>query len=128
MITQDPSHLLPIRRISIRIPSAKNLDSLKLSTTNENMLIQDLNTVDNAEFSSNGGNIAFENRKIGKSISLYAKNGDIRGSIADGYDSFTISCDIKKGNTNLPKHKDGGTKILNVEINNGDADISLIPQ
>ena len=58
------------------------------------------------------------------SISLNVKNGDINGSIIGGYDDFSIHCDIKKGNSNLP-NIDGGDKTLDVSCNNGDVNISF---
>ena len=53
------------------------------------------------------------------------KNGNIIGSIIGSYDDYSISCQIKKGKTNLPSKKDGGFKQLNVVVNNGDAKIEI---
>ena len=114
------------RRISIRIP-AGILSSLDMNTTNENIAIRDIAVSDSMNLSSNGGNVEFENLAVGKSLSMKSKNGNIKGSVLGGYDDFTINCDIKKGDCNL-QNKDGGEKILNVSCNNGDVNISLIPE
>lgn len=114
------------RRISIRIP-AGILSSLDMNTTNENITIRDITVSDSMSLSSNGGNVEFENLAVGKSLSMKSKNGNIKGSVLGGYDDFTINCDIKKGDCNL-QNKDGGEKILNVSCNNGDVNISLIPE
>ena len=53
------------------------------------------------------------------------KNGDITGSILGSYDDYSINCQIKKGETNLPSKKDGGYKQLDVIVNNGDAKIEI---
>lgn len=114
------------RRISIRIP-AGILSSLDMNTTNENITVRDIAVSDSMSLSSNGGNVEFENLAVGKSLSMKSKNGNIKGSVLGGYDDFTINCDIKKGDCNL-QNKDGGEKILNVSCNNGDVNISLIPE
>ena len=114
------------RRISIRVP-AGILSSLDMNTTNENITIRDIAVSDSMSLSSNGGNVEFENLAVGKSLSMKSKNGNIKGSVLGGYDDFTINCDIKKGDCNL-QNKDGGEKILNVSCNNGEVNISLIPE
>ena len=111
------------RVISIRIPAGE-LDRFSIKTTNEDVSMQDLSTVGEISISSNGGNIRFENLNAENSISLNVKNGDINGSIIGGYDDFSIHCDIKKGNSNLP-NIDGGDKTLDVSCNNGDVNISF---
>ena len=111
------------RVISIRIPAGE-LDRFSIKTTNEDVSMQDLSTVGEISISSNGGNIRFENLNAENSISLNVKNGDINGSIIGGYSDFSIHCDIKKGNSNLP-NIDGGDKTLDVSCNNGDVNISF---
>ncbi len=111
------------RVISIRIPAGE-LDRFSIKTTNEDVSMQDLSTVGEISISSNGGNIRFENLNAENSISLNVKNGDINGSIIGGYEDFSIHCDIKKGNSNLP-NIDGGDKTLDVSCNNGDVNISF---
>ena len=49
----------------------------------------------------------------------------ITGSILGSYDDYSINCQIKKGETNLPSKKDGGYKQLDVIVNNGDAKIEI---
>lgn len=75
---------------------------------------------------SNGGNISFEKLNAKSSVTLNAKNGNIGGTIIGSYDDYSISCSIKKGESNLPAEKEEGTKRLIVSINNGDIDIDFV--
>ena len=40
-------------------------------------------------------------------------------------DEFSITCMIKKGESNLPALKEGGDKSLTAECNNGDINIEF---
>ena len=71
------------------------------------------------------GNIIFDKLNACSDIVLNVKNGDITGSILGSYDDYSINCQIKKGETNLPSKKDGGYKQLDVIVNNGDAKIEI---
>ncbi len=115
------------RKILLQIPNAL-LDSLALSTTNENISLPSLAVTGSISLCSNGGNIAFENLDVGSGLYLDVKNGDIAGTVAGGYDDFAIACKIKKGESNLPEQKDGGDKTLNVTCNNGNVDIALVKE
>lgn len=75
---------------------------------------------------SNGGNIVCERVDVGKAISLTSKNGSISGSVIGGWDDFSISCTIKKGDCNLPELKEGGEKSFYANCNNGDIKIEFI--
>ena len=112
------------RKIFLHIPDAL-LDTVSLSKTNENISLVPLNVAGSVSVSSNGGDIAFDGLGAGKAINLTVKNGDISGTIAGGYDDFAIKSEIKKGESNLPKNKDGGEKTLNVSANNGDINVEL---
>lgn len=113
------------QKISLKIPDAL-LDTLTLSTTNENISLPTLVVTENISISSNGGNIAFGNLNIGNAMNLTVKNGYISGTIVGSYDDFAIQSEVKKGNSNLPDNKDGGEKTLNVSINNGDVNIEFV--
>lgn len=58
--------------------------------------------------------------EIGNSLTLESKNGNITGTVAGGYDDFSISSSVKKGENNLPEQKEGGEKTMTVTANNGD--------
>ncbi len=62
---------------------------------------------------------------MGSALTLTAKNGDIRGTVTGGYDDFAMTSEVKKGTCNLPAHKEGGSKTLNVSNNNGDIQIEF---
>ena len=110
------------RIISLRIPD-KLLDTLILSTTNEDIKLGELSAVGNISVSVSGGNISFEKLDADDSITLISKNGNISGLIIGSYGDFDITCETKKGKSNLPSDKQGGSKILKVSNNNGDTDI-----
>ena len=113
------------RRISLRMPEML-LRSISLKTTNADIRIHEAFSAGEISLSSNGGNILFENLDAGKSITLDAKNGDIKGSIIGGWDDFSIHCESKKGECNLPSEKNNGEKMLNVNANNSDVAIEFV--
>lgn len=112
------------RKISLQIPNLL-LTSLKLSTTNEDIQLSTLNVTNDIVLSSNNGNISFDKLDAGKSITLTGKDGNIKGSISGGYDDFSIVCKIKKGESNLPAEKNGGSKALSIDANNGNVEINF---
>ena len=115
------------RKIVLQIPDAL-LDTLTLSTTNEDISLPALDVTNSISISSNGGNITFETLDVGSSLTLNAKNGDISGTVAGSYDDFAIQTEIKKGESNLPDSKDGGEKTLNVSNNNGNINIEFVKE
>lgn len=115
------------RKIFLQIPDAL-LDSLTLSTTNEDITLPELTVTESISASSNGGDIVFGNLNVGKAVNLTVKNGDISGTIVGSYDDFAIRTEIKKGESSLPENKDGGAKTLDVSANNGDVNIEFSPE
>ena len=111
------------RKIILKLPNGA-LDSLSISTTNEDISLTPMN-VGSITLESNGGNILFEKLNAESSVNLNAKNGNISGTIVGSYDDYSVSCSIKKGESNLPSEKEGGTKKLIVSINNGDVDVNF---
>lgn len=115
------------RKICLQIPSGL-LDSLALSTTNEDISLSPLAVTGDITLLSNGGNINFEGLRVGSALSLTVKNGNISGTVIGSYDDFAIRCDVKKGKSNLPLQKDGGNKTLTVSGNNGDVQVELVKE
>lgn len=113
------------RKISLQVPDAL-LNTLTLSTTNEDITLSALTVTGNISITANGGNIAFESLDAGRAVTLSVKNGDISGTIVGSYDDFAIQTESKKGESNLPSSKDGGEKTLNVSGNNGDINIEFV--
>ena len=113
------------RKISLQIPDAL-LESLTLSTTNEDITLSALAVTGSINISSNGGNISFGDLDVGSALTLTVKNGDISGTIAGSYDDFSIQSEIKKGESNHPENKDSGEKTLTVSGNNGNVDIEFV--
>ena len=115
------------RKISLQIPDAL-LENLTLSTTNEDITLPALAVTGSISVSSNGGNITFGNLEVGSALTLDVKNGNISGAVVGGYDDFSIHCESKKGENNLPDDKEGGEKTLTVSSNNGDVNIEFVNQ
>ena len=115
------------RKISLQVPDAL-LETLTLSTTNENVTLPDLSVTGSILISSNGGDITFGTLDVGSALTLSAKNGDISGAVAGSYDDFAIQSEIKKGESNLPDNKDSGEKALTVSNNNGNIDIEFVSE
>ena len=114
------------RKITLAVPSG--LSDLTIKTTNETIGITSLTVQGAVLLDCNGGNIAFELLGVGKSLDVTAKNGSITGNVLGGWDDFSVSCEIKKGESNLPERKEGGEKTLTVNCNNGDIDIQIITE
>lgn len=114
------------RKITLAVPSG--LSDLTIKTTNETIGITSLTVQGAVLLDCNGGNIAFELLGVGKSLDVTAKNGSITGNVLGGWDDFSVSCEIKKGESNLPERKEGGEKSLTVNCNNGDIDIQFITE
>lgn len=113
------------RKIVLQVPTAL-LDTITLSTTNEDITLPALAVSDSINISTNGGNIDFESLDVGNTLTLISKNGDISGEIVGSYDDFSIQSEIKKGESSLPDNKEGGEKSLSVSCNNGDVDIEFV--
>lgn len=113
------------RKILLQLPDHL-LATLELSTTNEDISLPALTVTDDLSLSSHGGDIIFDQLNVGNSIHINAKNGNISGTLIGSYDDYAISCDIKKGESNLPSSKDRGTKKLAVSNNNGNIDIEFV--
>lgn len=110
------------RALTIALPAG--VASLTVATTNEEVRLEPL-AFDAVSLSSNGGNLVFEALSAGESISLTAKNGNIEGTIAGGWDDYSIDCTVKKGESSLVS-KDGGAKTLTVDCNNGDVRVQFV--
>ena len=115
------------RTIKLEIPSHL-LSDLTVKTTNGTIKVSDLPTLERITLDSNGGNVEFEKIAVEESLDVTAKNGNISGTIIGGWDDFSISCDIKKGESNLPESKTGGEKSLTANCNNGDIYITFMAE
>lgn len=114
-----------VRQIYIELPQSA-LESLTISTTNEDVTLPALSVAKTISVSVNGGSIFVNGADAGRALTLASKNGNISGTVAGAYEDYAITCDIKKGESNLPASKSGGERALNVTANNGDIDIQFI--
>ena len=113
------------RTIRLYLPDGL-LSSLKVTTTNEEIVLSPLSVAGSVALDSNGGDVRFERVLVGTEASFTAKNGNIAGSLVGGWDDFAISCTVKKGESSLPESKPGGEKSLAVDCNNGDVAIEFV--
>lgn len=116
---------MELRKISLKIPQ-NLLSSLTVITSNENISLSKIAIKDSISLSSNGGNIELDQIDAGKALTMTAKNGHITGTIIGSYDVFSIACEIKKGECNLPLQKSDGEKSLKANCNNGNIKIDFI--
>lgn len=84
------------RKVIISIPN-NSLYDLSISTTNENIKINQISFLDELNVTTNNGDIELNNVNCEKTIVLDSKNGSISGSIKGSYDEYKINCSIKKG-------------------------------
>ncbi len=111
------------RSIIIRVPDSM-LDDIAISTTNDDVVVNEVSVLKNLSITSNGGDVRLVKADAGSSISIENKNGNISGSIIGGYDDFSMDIHIKKGDSNLSS-KGGGSKSLEIRNNNGNINISF---
>lgn len=113
------------RKISLKIPQTL-LSSLTVITSNENISLSKIAITNSISLSSNGGSIELDQIDAGKALTMTVKNGNITGTIIGSYDVFSIACEIKKGECNLPLQKSDGEKSLKANCNNGNIKIDFI--
>ena len=114
-------------KITVQVPDGL-LDSLEISTTNEDITLPSLTVTGSVSLSANDGDVHFGTVSVGNALAVNAKNGDITGTVAGSYDDFAITSATKKGESTLPDTKEGGEKTLDVTCNNGDLEISFADQ
>ena len=112
------------RKITVQVPDGL-LDSLEISTTNEDITLPELAVTGSVSLSSNGGSVRFATLSVGSSLRLHVKNGDISGTVAGSYDDYSIQCSVKKGESTLPDSKASGEKTLDAACNNGNVEIAF---
>ena len=115
------------RKIKLSVPG-ELLSGLTIKTTNEAIDVAPLSVSREVSLDSNGGDLNFEKIDVGESLTVTAKNGNITGSVLGGMDDFSITCEYKKGECNLPESKEGGTKSLKANCNNGDIAIQFVTE
>ncbi len=115
------------RKIKLSVPD-ELLSGLTIKTTNEAIDVAPLSVSGEVSLDSNGGDLNFEKIGVGKSLNVTAKNGNITGSVLGSWDDFSITCEYKKGECNLPESKEGGTKSLKANCNNGDIAIQFVTE
>lgn len=113
------------RTVKLRLPD-NLLAAFSAKMTNENISLSALSFSEQVDLNTNGGSIFCECVSVGKAINLTAKNGNISGTILGGWDDFSISCSVKKGDCNLPIAKEDGEKSLTARCNNGDINIEFV--
>ena len=75
------------RKIVLQMPTTL-LDTVTLSTTNEDISLPVLAVTGSIDISTNDGNITFESLDVGNTLTLTVKNGDISGMIGSRYEDL----------------------------------------
>ncbi len=101
------------------------LKNLAVSTSNENLTLPGIAFGGSVTLKVNNGSIQLEGLNVGQAASLEAKNGSITGTVAGAEAEYTISCQTKKGNSNLPEAHGKGEKRLDLVTNNGDVQVEF---
>ena len=78
------------RKIVLQMPTTL-LDTVTLSTTNEDISLPVLAVTGSIDISTNDGNITFESLDVGNTLTLTVKNGDISGMIGSRYEDLLES-------------------------------------
>lgn len=112
------------RVLEVLLPDA--LTDLTVTTTNETLSVSNVAVSGSASLDCNGGDVSVQTLDAGKDVRLTVKNGNIAGTLVGGWDDYSISCTIKKGESNLPERKEGGAKALQVDCNNGDVSLTFL--
>ncbi|PWM70265.1 MAG: hypothetical protein DBX59_11420 [Bacillota bacterium] len=112
------------RTIKLYLPDGV-LSDISVKTTNESIKFA-LAVTGSVTLENNGGDLKLENVSVGKSLLLTAKNGNIAGTVRGDLSDFSVSCTVKKGESNLPASKPNGAKSLIANCNNGDIRIDFI--
>ena len=113
-----------VRTIHLQIPD-QLISNLQITTTKEDVSLPELTLTQGISVNVNQGDIMLGQLTVGSSAELTVKNGNITGTLMGSYDDFTISCQVKKGESNLPQQMGDGPKQLTVSANNGDVDIRI---
>lgn len=100
--------------------------NLVISSTKEDIELTNITVEGNVDIQINDGAIELDQFSVQGDIILNAKNGDISGTIDGSYEDFNIQSKAHKGENNLPENKEGGTKELSVNTNNGDIEIEIV--
>ena len=108
------------RQLKVAIP--QGVAQVTVKTTNEQLKISGVEA-ETLAAENNGGNIVVEGSGA-DAVSLTAKNGNISGSVCGAYEDYAITCNIKKGESNLAS-KPEGQKKLSLDCNNGDINLSF---
>ena len=56
-------------------------------------------------------------------IELSTKNGNLSGTLAGKAEDYRLRCSVKKGDSNQPDVREGGSRSLVASVNNGDLSI-----
>lgn len=114
------------RCMEIFLPADK-LRSIRVSTTNGDITVGAVTLAESLTLEVNNGSLYMENAAAGEVI-LTAKNGNITGELAGNWADYAIDCRIKKGRSNLPTKKEGGSRSLRLSVNHGDIDLNFHPE
>ncbi len=108
----------------MQIPEGR-LETLTLSTTNEDISVPALSVTGRMELSNNGGNILFRERAVGDTLSSRRKMGTLPVPSWDVTRNSPFTRSAKRARATSQSRKRRG-ETLQVSSNNGDIDLSFV--
>ncbi|MCD7728716.1 MAG: DUF4097 domain-containing protein [Clostridia bacterium] len=112
------------RVITVYLPES-TLKSLSVQTTNFDIVLPGIAISGDCSLYSNGGSVQVGSLLVSGTTSLSAKDGNVSGNIVGTYEEYILDITIKKGDSNLVS-KASGSKLLKVNVNNGDIDLQFV--
>lgn len=112
------------RTVLVQVPAS--LAGLNIQLQGENLALPALSVQGEANIRVNNGGLTFEMLDA-PSIRLEIKNGDISGAVAGAQSDYSITSEVKKGESSLPAEQSGGSRALSVLANNGDVAVAFTP-
>lgn len=108
------------RTIRLQLPDG-GVEALSLYTTNEDVSLPAVR-MESLRISVNGGSLTLDGVDAGD-IELSTKNGNLSGTLAGKAEDYRLRCSVKKGDSNQPDVREGGSRSLVASVNNGDLSI-----
>lgn len=111
---------------SVDLSNIKATSYIFVETEDEDISLDNVSSSKDIEARNSGGDIELNKVDVGKAFLLKTKDGDVEGNVVGeekDYGFFSSVSDGKKNN--LPKNRDGRDKTLNVDVRDGDIDITF---
>ncbi|GEK33513.1 DUF4097 family beta strand repeat-containing protein [Kurthia sibirica] len=110
----------------IDLSNVKATSYIYVETEDDDISLENVTSSKDIEARNSDGDIELNNVDVGKAFLLKTSHGDVKGSVVGEEKDFGIFSIVSDGrNNNLPKNRDGKDKSLNVDVRDGDIDITF---